>query len=76
MNRIESEKEILKTRYPIEVVDFGYIDTEIVEKKKLVKKRLKVEILAVCISESNEIFYRCKIENNYFYKNKKQIKFI
>lgn len=70
----EAEKLIFSQRYSIDIepVD-AFIDIITTEKKKIVKKRQKCIILAVGISQNDEIMYLIELNNKRFYKEKKEI---
>lgn len=74
MTLLEAEKQILSTRYSIDIIpEYGYIEVEKIEKKKVVKVRQKVHILAVNISQNNEIMYLIEKDGKRFYKLKKEV---
>lgn len=70
----EAEKLIFSQRYSIDIEPAdAFIEIITTEKKKIVKKRQKCSILAVGISQNDEILYLVELNNKRFYKEKKEI---
>lgn len=70
----EAEKLIISQRYSINVEPTdAYIEITTTEKKKIVKKRQKCSILAVAISQNDDILYLIELNKKRFYKEKKEI---
>jgi hypothetical protein len=70
----EAEKLIFSQRYSIDIEPKNaYIEIITTEKKKIVKKRQKCFILAVAISQNNEIMYLIELNNKRFYKLKSEV---
>lgn len=70
----EAEKLIFLQRYSIDIDPAdAFIEIITTEKKKIVKKRQKCSILAVGISQNDEILYLVELNNKRFYKEKKEI---
>lgn len=70
----EAEKLIFSQRYSIDIKPtYAFIEILTTEKKKIVKKRQKCSILAVGISQNDEILYLVELNNKRFYKEKKEI---
>lgn len=70
----EAEKLIFSKRYSIDIDPAdAFIEIITKEKKKIIKKRQKCIILAVGISENNEIMYLIEQNNKRFYKFKCEV---
>lgn len=71
----EAEIQIISKRYSIDIIpEVGFIEVEKIEKKKVVKVREKVIIIAVNISQENEILYLIEWNQKRMYKSKKEVK--
>ena len=70
----EAEKLIFSKRYSIDINPAdAFIEIITTEKKKIVKKRQKCSILAVGISQNDEILYLVELNNKRFYKFKSEV---
>ena len=70
----DAEKLIFSQRYSIDIEPAdAFIEITTTEKKKIVKKRQKCSILAVGISQNDEIMYLIEYNNKRFYKLKSEV---